>query len=87
MALPYYRRNSERDAYGNPVADAPVTYTAAAGTLSPARVMTDDQGRATTRWTPGSAAGEQPLTAVVRGTTVRATHSVRVQLGRTAGKS
>lgn len=67
------------DDYGNPVADAPVTYGAAAGTLSAMRVMTDDQGRATTRWTAGSAPGEQLLTAVVRGTAVRATHSVRVR--------
>jgi len=70
------------DAYGNPVADAPVTFSAAAGTLSASRVMTDDQGRATTRWTPPAAAGERVLTAVVRGTTIRATHTVRVQTRR-----
>lgn len=66
------------DAYGNPVPDAPVSYTVASGTISPARVMTDDAGRAATRWTPSAAPVEQVLTAVVRGTTVRATHSVRV---------
>ncbi len=73
------------DAYGNPVADAPVTFSAAAGTLSASRVMTTDQGLATTRWNPGAAPGERALTAVVRGTTVRATHTVRVQAGRTRG--
>ncbi len=74
------------DAYGNPVADAPVTFSVAAGALSAARVMTDDAGRATTRWTAGPTPGEQALTAVVRGTTVRATHVVRVQAGRPTGK-
>jgi adhesin/invasin len=67
------------DAYGNPVADAPVTYTTATGALSVARVMTDDAGRASTRWTPAAAPAEQVLTAVVRGTTVRATHTVRIR--------
>jgi hypothetical protein len=70
------------DAYGNPVADAPVTFSAAAGTLSASRVMTDDQGRATARWTPAAAVGERVLTAVVRGTTIRTTHTVRVQARR-----
>jgi adhesin/invasin len=67
------------DAYGNPVPDAPVTYSAASGTLSVARVMTDDAGRGATRWTPAAAPAEQVLTAVVRGTTVRATHTVRIR--------
>jgi adhesin/invasin len=70
------------DAYGNPVADAPVTFSAAAGALSASRVMTDDRGRATTRWTPASAVGERVLTAAVRGTTIRTTHTVRVQARR-----
>jgi len=75
------------DPYGNPVADASVTFSAAAGMLSASRVMTDDRGRATTRWTPGAGPGEPALAAVVRGTTVRATHTVRVQAGRTRGQS
>ncbi|MBI2402105.1 MAG: Ig-like domain-containing protein [Gemmatimonadetes bacterium] len=75
------------DAYGNPVPDVPVTFSAAAGTLSASRVMTDDRGRATTRWIPGVASGAAVLTAVVRGTTVRATHTVRVQAGRPRGQS
>ena len=72
------------DEYGNPVADVPVAFSAAAGTLSASRVMTSDQGLATTRWTP-RVAGEPVLTAVVRGTTIRATHTVRVQAGRGRG--
>ena len=67
------------DAYGNPVPDVPVVYSAASGTVSPARVMTDDGGRAATRWTPSPTPPEQVLTAVVRGTTVRATHTLRVR--------
>jgi hypothetical protein len=70
------------DAYGNPVGDAPVSFTAAVGTWSASRVMTDAQGRATARWTPAGAAAERALTAVVRGTTIRATHTVRVQARR-----
>jgi protocatechuate 3,4-dioxygenase beta subunit len=67
------------DAYGNPVPDAAVTYTAGSGTLSAARVMTNDAGRAATRWTPSAAPAEQVVTAAVRGTTVRAQHPVRIR--------
>jgi hypothetical protein len=67
------------DPYGNPVPDAPVTFTAAAGKLSVVRVMTDDQGRAGTRWTPAATPVEQVVTAMVRGTSVRATHAVRIR--------
>src|SRR5215210_8374133 len=42
------------DAYGNPVVDQPVVFSTKSGTVRPARVMTDAQGRAHTRWTPGS---------------------------------
>jgi hypothetical protein len=61
------------DAYGNPVADQPVVFTTKHGTVNPARVMTDARGRAHTRWTPGSRAGERSLTAAVKGTEARAT--------------
>jgi len=70
------------DPYGNPIGDAPVTFSVSAGTLSAARVMTDDQGRGSTRWTPRATPSEATVTAVVRGTTVRATHSVQVRSGR-----
>jgi hypothetical protein len=60
------------DAYGNPVADQPVVFSTKHGTVNPARVMTDARGRAHTRWTPGSKAGDRSLTASVRGTEARA---------------
>lgn len=66
------------DAYGNPVPDALVLFAARTGTLSASRVMSDTAGRAATRWTPAAAAGDQQITATVRGTTVKATHTVRV---------
>jgi len=44
-------------------------------------VMTDSHGRATTRWTLGAVAGDQNLTAAVRGTTVRTTVAVRATKG------
>jgi protocatechuate 3,4-dioxygenase beta subunit len=71
------------DAYGNPVADALVVFTAAGGTLSVSRVMSDTTGAAATRWTPGSTATEQTLTATVRGTTIRATHRLHVTVPTT----
>jgi adhesin/invasin len=70
------------DAYGNPVGDALVVFAAGAGALSAARVMSDTAGAASTRWTPGSAVGPQSLTATLRGTTISATHSVRVAARR-----
>jgi len=55
-----------------------VVFTVGAGTLSVARGATDDAGRASTRWTPGTAAGDQVVTATLRGTSTRVTHTVRV---------
>jgi adhesin/invasin len=66
------------DAYGNPVPNAVVVFSAPGGTLTAARVATDTAGRALTRWTPGSAAREQTLTATVRGTAIKAIHAVPV---------
>lgn len=70
------------DAYGNPVADALVVFAAGAGTLSATRVMSDTTGAAATRWTPSAALGEQALSATLRGTTIKATHAVRVAARR-----
>jgi len=66
------------DAYGNPVPNAVVVFTAGAGALSVARVATDDAGRATTRWTPSATAGNQVVAATLRGTSAKATDTVRV---------
>jgi hypothetical protein len=70
------------DAYGNPVGDALVVFSAASGTLTAARVMSDTTGAAATRWTPGATPGEQALTATIRGTTIKTTHTVRVAARR-----
>src|SRR5205814_5084132 len=61
------------DAYGNPISDVQVVVNASAGSATPVRVMTDLHGHATTRWTLATVAGDQNLTAPVRGTPVRTT--------------
>ena len=65
------------DSYGNPVADAPVVFSARSGSTSPERIVTDSHGRAQTRWTLGHTAGEQALVAVVKGHDVRGTLTVQ----------
>jgi len=74
------------DAYGNPVRDALVVFTPTAGTVSASRVASDGAGAAATVWTPGAPAGEQRLTATVRGTSVTAAHAVRVTVPPTKRK-
>ena len=61
------------DAFNNPIAGATVAFSAAGGTVSAAKVKTDAKGRASTKWTFGTKAGTQTLTASVSGTSVRAT--------------
>jgi hypothetical protein len=58
------------DVYGNPVADAPVSFTANSGAVSPARAVTDAKGRVALTWTMSTAPGEQTLKGRVRGTDV-----------------
>ncbi|HET9276222.1 MAG TPA: Ig-like domain-containing protein, partial [Gemmatimonadales bacterium] len=65
------------DRYGNPVPGASVRLAATAGRLSAARVVTDSQGKATVRWTPGSVAGRQTVSATVTGADP-AKHAVQV---------
>jgi hypothetical protein len=48
-----------------------VTFSASSGAISPARVVTDSSGRASTKWTLGSTVGDQMLTVKVRGTSVK----------------
>jgi adhesin/invasin len=73
------------DAYGNAIPDVQVVFAATAGSVVPARVMTDARGQAAARWTLGSQPGEQILRATVQGTAVK--HSVVVRaLRRTAGE-
>lgn len=70
------------DAYGNPVPNVLAVFTVSAGTVSAARVMTSEKGLAATRWTLGPRAGEQTLTAVVRGTAAKTTLTVQASARR-----
>jgi hypothetical protein len=70
---------SVTDAYGNPVSDALVVFTASHGAVAPQRVMTDARGRAATRWTPAARPEEQTVTASLRGGPIRWSHRVRVR--------
>jgi subtilisin family serine protease len=57
-----------RDAFGNPVAGASVTWLATAGgTVSDATAPTDAAGRSTVSWTLSGAAGNQQATATLPG--------------------
>lgn len=55
------------DEFGNPVSDAPVTWTTVGGSLSPGTTTTSEQGYARTRWTLGPDAGSQTAFASVAG--------------------
>ena len=66
------------DVYGNPVPDARVNFKVKSGTVTPARVVSDAKGRAALTWKLGSAAGEQTLTGVVRGTDVTGEYVTQV---------
>jgi adhesin/invasin len=66
------------DIYGNPVPDAPVTFSVRSGTVTPGRAITDATGRVAVRWTLSAAAGEQTLRGAVRGTDVRGAYVIQV---------
>jgi adhesin/invasin len=66
------------DEYGNPVPDAPVTFSVKTGTVAPGRAVTDATGRAAVRWTLSAATGEQTLRGSVRGTDVRGAYVTQV---------
>ena len=51
------------DEFGNPVANVPVDWSAAAGTVDPASSTTGADGLASTIWTLGTGAGSQSATA------------------------
>jgi len=65
------------DAYGNAVAGVPVAFASKAGKVTLARARTDQAGRASTRWTLGTAAGAQRIEAVVKEAGIRASGVVR----------
>jgi hypothetical protein len=62
------------DSYGNPVPGRVVTLRTASGTVKPAKVTTDGEGRAQARWTP-KAKVRGALTATMVGSKVSATLS------------
>jgi hypothetical protein len=66
------------DVYGNPVPDARVNFKVKSGTVTPARVVSDQEGRAALTWKLGSAPGEQTLTGMVRGTDVTGEYVTQV---------
>jgi hypothetical protein len=75
------------DSYGNPVADAVVSFNTKTGSVSPARISTDAKGHAQTRWLLGRTAGEQALVAVVQGHDVRGTITVQASAGESVTKT
>jgi hypothetical protein len=66
------------DAYGNPVPNTVVVFSANAGAFTAARVATDSAGTALTRWTPAAVPPEQTLVATIRGTSIRVTRAMAV---------
>jgi len=67
------------DAYGNPVSDRQVVFSGPAGIVNPQRAMTDDDGRASTKWTLGSKTGRSWLQATVKGTTLKTVMRIDVK--------
>ena len=74
------------DVYGNPVPDAPVTFSSKSGIVTPARAVTDTKGRVLVRWTPGATTDEQTLVGRVRATDVKGSYVTQVAR-RTGTKS
>ena len=75
-ALPKLVQVVVRDRYGNPVPNATVRFSVAAGAVLPLQGTTDASGRASTKWTLGPKRGKQTLTAAVKATALKATHTV-----------
>ncbi|MGH7604434.1 MAG: Ig-like domain-containing protein [Gemmatimonadaceae bacterium] len=66
------------DVYGNPVPDVRVNFTVKSGTVTPARAVSDANGRAALTWKLGMKPGEQTLTGTVRGTDVTGEYVTQV---------
>ena len=64
------------DAYGNPVPDVPLHFTTHAGSVTPARGVTDTHGRVSLAWTIAQHTGELMLTGIALGHDVTATYTV-----------
>ncbi len=66
------------DIYGNPVPDRKVSFAASAGTVTPARAVTDSRGRVALTWLTGTRTGEQSLSGSVRDTDVKGSYVTQV---------
>jgi Bacterial Ig-like domain (group 1) len=61
------------DAYGNPLGGQTVVFTPTSGSVTPARGLTDAEGRTKVRWTLGSKAKKPELAGAVTGSDVTRT--------------
>lgn len=61
------------DAYGNALGGQTVAFTPSGGSVTPARGLTDADGRTKVRWTPGSKSKKLELTGAVAGSDVKRT--------------
>jgi hypothetical protein len=66
------------DDYGNPVPDTKVSFTTKSGTVTPARAVSDAQGRAAVTWVPGTKGGDHTLVGMVRGSDVKGVYATSV---------
>ena len=66
-----------RDQFGNPVPKTMVRFSVASGSTAPREGTTDAVGMIWTKWTLGSKAGSQVLTASVKSPAVKAIHTVK----------
>jgi hypothetical protein len=68
------------DVYGNPVADARVSFSVKSGVVTPSRAVSDSKGRAALTWRLGAKTGEQTLKGAVHGTDVTGEYLVQIGL-------
>jgi hypothetical protein len=61
------------DAYGNPLGGQTVVFKPSSGSVTPARGLTDADGRTKVRWTPGPKSKKPELTGTVAGSDVKRT--------------
>ncbi|MDH5283415.1 MAG: Ig-like domain-containing protein, partial [Gemmatimonadota bacterium] len=66
-----------RDQFGNAVPNATVRFTVSGGSASPRSGVSDASGAVWTKWTLGTRAGSQVLTASVTAPAVKASHTVK----------
>jgi hypothetical protein len=65
LPLPHPIQVKVIDQYGNPVPDAPITFSAAGGTLDSTDVSTDLDGVASATWTLGASLGPETAQAIL----------------------